>query len=276
MPVSKSRVRLWPAHRMVLIAACFAISIFFVAPLLIVIPLSFSPTEYLVFPPPEFSLRLYQDYFTSEKWMRATVTSLEVAGATTLVATIIGTLGALGLARVTPQTRTLLTGFTIAPIIVPHIIIAIALYRIFAGWRLVGTLAGLIMAHSMLTTPFVVITVAAALQSIDPNLDRAARSLGANPVWGFLRVTLPLVRPAVLSGALFAFVISFDEVVLAVFLAGSRASTLPKVMFESIRYNIEIKVAAVSSLLILLSLLGLGLVQATRTFRDRRNRIGAA
>src|SRR5437899_1626553 len=134
-----------------LLAAWALISMFFIAPILVVIPLSFSSTEYFVFPPREFSVALYRQYFASYSWMRATVISFEVAAATAAVSTCVGTLAALGLARLTGPRRALVNSFVIAPMVVPHIVLAIGLYRLLASWHLIGTLTGLICAHTMLT-----------------------------------------------------------------------------------------------------------------------------
>lgn len=263
----RGRHRTW--LEFALMGLCALIASFFVAPVFIVIPLSFSSTEYFVFPPREISLTLYREYFGSYNWMRATATSFQVAAGTMLAATVIGTLAAVGLARMRGRGKGVLNGLIVAPMIVPHIILAIALYGLLARWRLIGTVTGLILAHTMLTIPFVVITVSAALRSLDPSFERAAQSLGATPARAFWRVTLPLILPGVLSGALFAFIISFDEVVLAIFISGSRAGTLPKVMFESIRYSFDIKVAAVSSLLIVVSFSVLLLTQTLRRWTTR-------
>lgn len=254
----------WSVANVLLVGSCSAIGAFFIAPVLVVIPLSFSSTEYFVFPPRELSLTLYREYFGSSNWMRATANSFQVASGTAVAATVIGTLAALGLDRLRGTAKGLLNGLVIAPMIVPHIVLALALYHLLADWRLVGTRLGVALSHTMLAVPFVVITVSAALRSLDASYERAARSLGASPARAFWRVTLPLIRPGVLSGALFAFVISFDEVVLAVFLSGSLAGTLPKVMFESIRYSFDVKVAAVASLLVVVSALAFILTQVLR------------
>jgi putative spermidine/putrescine transport system permease protein len=220
-----------------------------VAPLAVVLPISFSAAKYLTFPPPGWSLQWYARYFGSREWMSATVRSFEVAVLTTAAATAVGTAAALAL-REPFRGRSLVRLIVLAPLVVPVIIVAIAIYGLYAQLKLVGTLSGLVLAHTVLALPFVVVIVSATLHGIDETLELAAQNLGANRWHTFRLVTLPLIRPGVVSAALLAFITSFDEVVVAIFVSGTQAATLPKQMWDGIRTEIDPTVAAVSTLLI--------------------------
>jgi putative spermidine/putrescine transport system permease protein len=235
-------------------AICAAVLAFLVLPILVIVPLSFSAGTFLTYPLPGLSLRWYADFFGSEMWLAALKNSLIVASATTVLATALGTLAALGLARGRVPFRGLVMAVLISPLMVPLVITAVGVYFLFALAGLVNTYTGLILAHTVLAVPFVVITVASSLQGFDRTLSRAAASLGANPTRVFFSVTLPLILPGVISGALFAFATSFDEVVVALFLAGPEQRTLPRQMFSGIRENIGPTITAAATLLIALSI----------------------
>ena len=252
-----------------LVVLAAAILIFLVAPLAVVIPISFSAAKYLTFPPPGWSLQWYARYFGSREWMSATLRSFEVAVLTTAAATAVGTAAALALRRPF-RGRSLVRLVLLAPLVVPVIIVAIALYGLYARLKLVGTLHGLVLAHTVLALPFVVVIVSATLRGIDDTLELAAQSLGASRAQTFRLVTLPLIRPGVVSAALLAFITSFDEVVVAIFVSGTQAATLPKQMWDGIRTEIDPTVAAVSTLLIGVTTLALGLLAVVRRrARDR-------
>ena len=242
---------------------------FLILPILIIVPLSFSSGTFLTFPLPGLSLRWYQEFFTSAPWQLALRNSLIVASATTVIATVLGTLAALGLTRARLPGQPLLLGLIVSPMVVPLVIIAVGVYFAYAPFGLTGSLLGLTLAHTALAVPFVVITVSATLQGFDPNQARAGASLGASPTVVFFRIVLPLILPGVVSGALFAFVPSFDEVVVALFLTGPAERTLPRQMFNGIRENISPVIAAVASLLILLSVLLLTLLELLRRRNER-------
>ena len=228
-----------------------------IAPIVVVVLLSFSSASYLTFPPPAFGVRWYQAYLGSRDWLAATWLSIEVAIATTTLATVLGTAATLGLARLPKLARTLATGLILSPLIMPVIIVAIGIYYAFARYGLVGTPTGLILAHTCLAVPFVVTSVSASLASFDRRLEMAALSLGATPFGTFWQVTFPLIRPGVLVGALFAFTSSFDELVVALFLSGANAVTLPRRMWEDLRYALDPTIAAVSTMTILVTVLPL-------------------
>jgi ABC-type spermidine/putrescine transport system permease subunit II len=231
-----------------------AAMIFLVTPVLIIIPMSFSTTTYLAFPPKGFTFGWYEHYLTDTAWMAATGLSLRVAAVTTLGAVVLGTLGAIGLVRITSARKDLLYLMILSPLIVPVIVSAVAIYFLFVQLRLVGSFWAFVLAHTVLAIPVVVMVVAAALRRVDESLERAATILGATRPRAFLAVTLPIIRPSIIAGGLFAFITSFDEIVMALFLAGTTSSTLPKKMWESLRFQIDPTISAVSTLLVVLSL----------------------
>jgi ABC-type spermidine/putrescine transport system permease subunit II len=224
-------------------------------PTVAVVPLSITQTDFVVFPPHGFSMRWYQALFTSDVWHGAVMTSFITAILTTLVATPIGTMMALGIARLKGRLAGAANVFILLPIIVPTIVTAVALYGLLARMGLVGTIPGLVLAHTILALPFVVINVAAVLQKLDGRIEQAARSLGASPLTAFRRVTLPALLPGIAAGALFAFLTSFDDFVVALFLAGVGAVTLPVQMWSGIRFEISPIVAAASTVLLMMSCL---------------------
>ena len=226
---------------------------FLAFPIAVVLVVSFSEASYLTFPPPNFGLRWYRAYVGNADWLRPTWLSLWVAAAVVVLATSLGTLASLGIMRLPKPLRVLASGLVLSPLIVPVIVVAIGIYYAFARYGLVGTPIALILAHTCLAVPFVVTSVTASLSGIDPRLEQAALSLGATPGGTFWQVTLPLIRPGVLVGALFAFITSFDELVVALFLSGTGAVTLPRRMWEDLRYAIDPTIAAVSTLTIVLT-----------------------
>ncbi len=226
-----------------------AVLLFLLLPILVIVPLSFSASSFLAYPMPGWSLQWYENLFTSDDWARAARNSFIVAPAATLIATVLGTLTAVGLARTQFPGKGLLMSVLIAPMVVPIVVVGVACYLFFARIGLADTYVGLIVVHAALGAPFVVTTVLATLQGFNHNLVRASLSLGAGPVETFWRVTLPVIAPGVISGALFAFATSFDEVVVTLFIAGPQQVTLPRQMFTGIRENINPTIAAVATLL---------------------------
>jgi putative spermidine/putrescine transport system permease protein len=250
--------------RSALAALWTAVLVFLAAPIAIVVALSFSSASYLTFPPPALGIRWYHAYLGSREWLDATWLSLVVAGCVVVLATALGTLAAVGLRDLPRAMRVAFGALILSPLIVPGIVIAIGIYYVFARYRLVGTPAGLVLAHTCLAVPFVVTSVSASLAGLDRRLQQAALSLGATPWGAFRQVTLPLIRPGVLVGALFAFITSFDELIVALFLSGSGAITLPRRMWDDLRFAIDPTIAAVSTLTIALSaalLLGVHVLQ---------------
>jgi putative spermidine/putrescine transport system permease protein len=247
----KSAQRSGPGYGVTIVAAL--VLLYLVFPILVVIPLSFSAGTYLSFPPPGFSLRWYANFFGRTDWLAAASLSLWVGAAVMLLATALGAPAALALVRNDFRGKTFLTGFIISPLIAPVIIVAIGIYFFYARLGLVGNPLALVIAHTALAVPFVVINVSATLQGFDEHLEQAAMNLGATPWRTFWQVTFPIIRPGVLAGALFAFISSFDELVVALFVSGTSAVTLPRKMWESIRFEIDPTIAAVSTMLIVLT-----------------------
>ncbi len=251
------------------------ILVFLAFPILVVFVVSFSSASYLTFPPPAFGLKWYAAYFGNADWLRPTWLSLWVAACVVMLSTTLGTLAAVGIARLPQPLRVFATGLILSPLIVPVIVVAIGIYYAFARYGLVGSPVALVLAHSCLAVPFVVTSVSASLAGIDPRLEQAALSLGATPAGTFRQVTLPLIRPGVLVGALFAFITSFDELVVALFLSGSGAITLPRRMWDDLRYQIDPTIAAVSTLTIVLTAVLLGSAHLLRK-RAEQTRVGTA
>lgn len=255
-------------HRLWLYVLCVLVIFFLIAPTLLVIPMSFSGSRYLTFPPERWSLRWYEAYFGSAEWRAATFVSLQAAGLTTIVATVTGTLAAYGLHTsrffVVKQIGILL----ILPMIIPVILMAVGIFILFAPLGLNNSLAGIVLSHSVLAIPLVFITVAAGLMNFDPNQEQVARSLGASRPRAFMTVTLPQIRNSVFSAALLAFISSLDEVVIVLLIAGGEHATLPKRMFLALRDEIDPTIAAISSLLIVLSVFLLLLLQLMEGQRE--------
>lgn len=239
---------------------CIGVLIYLLLPILVIIPLSFSSSSFLAYPMPGWSLQWYDNLFRSEDWGRAARNSFIVAPLATLLATVLGTMAAVGLARVQFFGKGLLMSLLIAPMVVPIVVVGVSTYLFFAKIGLNDSYLGLILVHAALGAPFVLTTVLATLQSFNHNLVRASLSMGATPIETFFRITLPIIAPGVISGALFAFATSFDEVVVTLFIAGPTQVTLPRQMFTGIRENITPTIAAVATLLIIFtSTLMLGL-----------------
>ena len=244
--------------------------LFLMAPVLIVLILSFSSARFLSFPPPGLSLQWYAHFFSAAAWTGAAVTSLWIGLVVTVLSLLLGTPAAIGLVRGDFPGKKAVNGLILSPIIVPGIIVAIGVYYAYARFQLVGNPLALVLAHTCLAVPFVVINVASALTGVDPRLEQAARNLGAGPLATFRQVTLPLIQPGIFAGAIFAFSTSFDELLVALFVSGSTAVTLPRRIWEQIRFDIEPTIAAASSLLIGLTF---GLMLIAELLRRRAERL---
>jgi putative spermidine/putrescine transport system permease protein len=224
-----------------------------VIPTLIVMPMSFSDSQYLEFPPSNWSLRWYAEYVDSSKWMRATVTSLQVGTLTMLLATPLGTLAAYALFVSGHRAAKAIFVFLITPMIVPVILIAIGTFYAYGRVGLNNTITGLVLAHTALATPLVMIVITAALRTYDLNQERVARSLGSTRLKAFFIITLPQIKFSVMTAALLSFLTSFDEVIIAIFISGGSNATLTKHMFSALRDYIDPTIAAISTILILVS-----------------------
>ncbi|KPL53510.1 polyamine ABC transporter permease [Prosthecomicrobium hirschii] len=248
---------------------CVLVFVFLVTPILVIVPLSFSSEPWFTYPLPGLSLRWYEDFFGNERWVVAIKNSAIVGFASTLLATTLGTLAALGLSRGNLPYRGLIMSILISPMVVPVVITAVAMYFAYALVGLNNSYLGLILAHTALSTPFVVITVTATLTGFDRSLTRAAASLGAAPWTVFRIVTLPIIAPGVVSGALFAFVTSWDEVVVALFLASPEQRTLPRQMFSGIREQISPTITAAATFLIVFAALLMTTLELLRRRSER-------
>ncbi len=261
---------------------CVAVLAFLILPLVVIIPLSFNASPYftfthkmLSFDPSGYSLRWYKNFLTDPAWMNAIRSSFIIAPIATVIATIVGTLAALGLSRSHMPYRLTLTSILILPMIVPLIITGTAVFFYFSSLHLVNSFVGIIIAHSILGVPFVVITVTATMSGFDYRLTQAAQSLGADPRYTFFKVIMPLVLPGIISGALFAFMTSFDEVVIVLFLAGPVQRTLPLQMWVNLRYNIDPTILAVATLIILLSICMLLTLEMLRRRNEKLRGVAA-
>lgn len=237
------------------VAVTVLIVIFLIVPMLIVLIISFSSAPFLMFPPPGLSLQWYRKLFGDPAWIDSLVTSLEIVIPTGLLAMTVGTAAALGLARTEFPGKPLVIGFLMAPLVVPVIIIAAAIFGIFRIWNLNGTLPGFIMAHTMLTVPYVLSTVLTSLRMVDEQYEKAALTLGAPPLTVFRRIVFPLILPGVLSGLLFAMVISFDELVVSLFIGSPTFRPVTVKMWSDVLGDIDPTFAAIGTLLFLFSLL---------------------
>jgi putative spermidine/putrescine transport system permease protein len=243
--------------------------LFLISPIIAVMPLSFNSESFFTYPMPGYSLKWYDDFFFNPRWSGAVKVSFIVAIATTILATTLGTLAALGLARSNVPAKATIMAILISPMIVPVIISAVGMFSFYAKLNLAGTRLGIILAHTALATPFVVITVTATLSSFDRTLMRAGASCGAPPHTVFFKVVMPLILPGMISGALFAFVTSFDEVVVVLFLASPEDRTLPLQMFSGIREMISPTITAAATVLVLISTALLITVEMLRRRSER-------
>lgn len=249
-----------------------AVLLFMTLPILAILPLSFTSGVELVYPMPSLSTRWYADFVTRPEWLSSIRNSLVVGSSTAVIATILGTSAALGMARLPARLASAVAILVVLPMAVPVVIVAVAIYFFFAAIGLTGSFAGLILAHVVLALPFVVVNVRASLGGLDPALARAASNLGAPPWRVLMRVTVPLILPGIATGALFAFAVSLDDVVVAMFVGGPGQLTLPRQMFNGVRENISPTILAAATLLVLTSIL----LMTSTTLLSRRSRSKAA
>lgn len=254
-------------------ALCYGVLLFLILPILIILPISFSSGNVLAFPLPGFSLRWYETVATTPAWADAAKNSLIIGVSSTILSMALGTAAAIGLARARFRFKAVLVAIVVSPILIPIVITAVGMYFFFVDIGLVGTYPGLILAHTALSVPFVVVTVMATLEGFDTNLIRAAAGLGAPPLTAFRRVMLPIIFPGIASGGLFAFATSFDEIVVTLFLAAPEQRTLPRQIFSGVREYVSPGIAAVATLLIIVSALLLTTVELLRR-RSERLRTG--
>ncbi len=265
--------RIWHYTFMLICGLIFA---FLIIPILVIFPLSFNAQPYfsftpemLSFDPSGYTTKWYEEFFSSSNWQSAVRNSLFIAVFSTLIATFLGTLAALGLSKKEFPYKTAIMGLLISPMVVPLIISAAGMFFFYSRMGLQGTHIGVILAHAALASPFVVITVTATLVGFDHSLTRAAASLGSSPTRTFFRITVPLITPGVISGALFAFITSFDEVVVVLFVGSVNQRTIPWAMFSGIREEISPTILAVATILIIFSIVLLTLIEMLRRRNER-------
>ncbi len=255
---------------------CGLIFFFLIAPILTIIPLSFNAENFFTFTPgmlafeaDAYSLRHYRDFFTNPQWQSALRNSVQIAPAATLLSVALGTLAAIGLSQSHVPARRAIMAILISPMIVPLIISAAGMYFFYSRIGLQGTYLGVVLAHAALGIPFVIITVTATLVGFDNSLTRASANLGAGPVRTFFKVQMPLILPGVISGGLFAFITSFDEVVVVLFVGSAGQKTLPWQMFIGLREQISPTILAVASILVAISIALLTTVELLRRRSER-------
>jgi putative spermidine/putrescine transport system permease protein len=225
------------------------VAFWLIAPILIVIPLSFNGKASFDFPPESWSTQWFETLFSNPEWSAALAHSFQIGLLVVVLATVLGTACAIGLDRGKIPGKGLIRALILAPMIIPVVIVAVGVYAVFLPWKLVGNQLGFVLAHTALAVPFVVVSVSASLNGFDRRLEQAAASLGASPVTTFFRVTLPLIMPGVFAGAVLAFITSFDEVVVALFLSDPQLRTVPVQMFNTLQ-NVDPTIAAASTLVL--------------------------
>ncbi|MGX9417870.1 ABC transporter permease [Vibrio sp. WJH972] len=261
-------------------ASAYLVLLFLMLPILIIIPLSFNAEPFFTFTegmlsldPDAYSIKWYQQIFSDDQWILAIKNSFFIGTCATAIATILGTLAAIGMSNSDMPFQRAIMAMLLSPMIVPLIITAAGMFFFYTQLNLAGSYLGVIIAHAALGTPFVIITVNAALAGFDYSLVNASMGMGAKPTYTFFKVIMPLIRPGVISGALFAFVTSFDEVVVVLFLAGPEQRTIPRQMFSGLREEISPTILAVATLLVVVSLMLLLTLEYLRA-RSERIRMG--
>lgn len=235
---------------MILYVITALILLFLILPVLIIMPMSFSSSRYIEFPPPGFSTRWYESFFNSTAWTTALKNSLVIGIMTTILALVLGILIAEGLNKSNFKGKSIITELFMMPMLVPGIIVGISLFRFESELKISGTLTGLIIAHTVLAVPFVVRTILASLAGLNPNFELAAQNLGANKMETFLKITFPIIKPAVFSAAMFAFATSFDEIVVSQFICGIRVKTLPKVIWDGLNQQLDPTITSIATIMI--------------------------
>jgi putative spermidine/putrescine transport system permease protein len=239
--------------RAITAAVIGSILTFLLVPVLAIIPMSFNESRYLEFPPTQFSLNWYEEFFTSSAWMESAFVSVQVAVLTTVMALLLGVPAAFGIVRGKLPFEKFLLSFFALPIVFPIVVSAVGIYYIFVPLKLINTSIGLAIAHTMLALPVVIFPTIAALKRFDPLVEWQALNLGASRTQVFLSITMPMLRPTFVTAILFSFITSFDEIVFAIFIAGGSAVTLPRRIWESLRFEIEPTVTVVATILIVFS-----------------------
>lgn len=248
------------------------IGLYLLSPILVIVPMSFSEDAFLSFPPKGFTLKWYENLINDASWIRAALNSVGIASLSALSSVVLGTLAALALVRGKIPFRGPTMAILLSPLIVPFVIVGLAVYISFLGLGLTQTTLGFVLVHTALGVPYVMINVIASLGAVDRELEMAAMNLGAGPIETFFRITMPLILPGMLAGALFAFITSWDEVVVAIFMSGPDLTTLPVKMWSGITVQIDPTITAISTislLIILAAFAGSGVAKLVTKLRDR-------
>ena len=243
---------------------------FLVVPLLVVVPVSFSSGMYLQFPPPGFSLHWYQDYFNDPQWIDATVLSVKIALTVVVFAVSIGLLAAVVIVRMPFPGIGLVRMILMTPLIVPSVVVAIAVYSVYVTFHLIGSFIGIVLAHTILALPFTVVLLVSGFQRVDRRLEEASYTMGASVAWTFRHVTLPILRPSIFAAAIFAFIASWDEIIMVIFIGGGAGTTLPLRMFNYLRTEINPTIAAVSTLLLVFAIVAFAAAEIVRMRGEAR------
>ena len=274
--------RLYRAWDIIFKCICIFVFFFLIAPIIVIIPLSFNAQDFFTFTPEMlnfqregYSLKHYNDFFTNVDWQTALTNSFRIAPLATLISVALGTVAAVGLSQSDVPFKKLIMAILISPMIVPLIISAAGMYFFYSRIGLQGTYIGIVLAHAALGIPFVIITVTATLVGFDKSLTRASANLGAGPIRTFLKIQMPLILPGVISGGLFAFITSFDEVVVVLFVGSASQKTLPWQMFTGLREQISPTILAVATILVILSILLLTVVELLRRRSEKIRGVSA-
>jgi putative spermidine/putrescine transport system permease protein len=240
--------------RWFLLGFAVLVALFLLLPLLFIVALSFGSSQWLIFPPPGWTLRWYQELFADPRWLESTLTSARIAALTTLCSVSLGLLASFALVRGTFPGRELLRALFLTPMVLPVVVVAVALYAFYLRVGLSGTLAGFVIAHTILALPLAILAISNSLESFDRSIEDAAVLCGAHPLEAKLRVTLPNIRVGIFSAAVFSFLVSWDEVVVAIFMASPTLQTLPVRIWGTLRQDLSPVIAAASTLLVLLTM----------------------
>lgn len=262
-PANWSRGLLWAYSALVLA--------FLVLPLLIVVPISFSSAAYLQFPPPGLSLQWYGSYFRDPQWVEATVLSLEVAVTAAALSVVLGGIAATALVRFSFGLKAVVRIVLLLPMIIPSIVVAISVYSLYSRLHLVATFVGIVLAHTVLALPFAAMMMVSGLKQMDRGLEEASFTMGGSLWYTLRRVTLPALKPSIAAAAIFSFMASWDEVIMVIFIGGGDATTLPLKMFSYLRTEISPTIAAVSTLLLALVVVGFIVLEIARPRTVRAN-----
>lgn len=272
IPTRRARGPLNLRHPVLALATALVV-FYLVFPLLVTVPISFNPIRRVGFPPDGFSLRWYEEFFglgdnAGSRWLPATTLSIQIATATSILSTVLGGLAAIPVARAQFRGKNIIQTLLVLPLVLPVIVLAVGIFLFYIPLGLLGSPIGIVFGHSVLAIPYVTVIVAATLKNFDERLEWASMSLGASRIRTLWSITIPIIRPGILAGALFAFLTSFDELLIALFVSGTRAVTLPRLLWDFLRTEASPVIAVVSVLLTLFSFVVVGLIAVVQRERS--------